>query len=850
VNIGYCAAVSSVFVLSVLPCVVRGDDPLRWEKLPPLPDREGFAAPFAGVSNDALILAGGANFPDKRPWEGGTKVWYDTVFALDRPDGPWRLAGKLPRPLAYGVSITTKDGIACVGGSDAQRHYTDAFLLRYGGGAIAIQPLPPLPKPVANACGALLGSTIYVAGGIEAPDSSTALYQFWALDLDKSEAVWRELEAWPGPARMLAVAAAQDGSFFLVGGATLTAGPDGKPLREWLRDAYRFTPGKGWRRLADLPRPVVAAPSPALALGPSHLLVLGGDDGAQLLTPPTTHPGFPRDVLAYHTITDTWAKVGTVPFSLVTTSVIPWSGRYVIPGGEERPGVRSTGVWSAEAVRRKAAFGWINYSALVAYLLGMVAIGWVCTRRNKNTDDYFKAGGRIPWWAAGISIYATMLSSLTFMAIPAKAYATDWTFFWANVPILLIAPVIIAFYLPFFRQLNITSAYEYLERRFNLAARLYGSAAFILFQIGRQAIVLLLPSLALAMVSDLDVRLCIILMGVLCVAYTVMGGMEAVIWTDVAQSVVLLGAALVSLLVIVFGTEAGLGGFWVAAAESGKFHMFNWTLDPTTAANAFWAIVIGNLFINLVPYTSDQAVVQRYMTTRDEAKAGRAIWANALLAVPSTALFFAIGTALFVFYKVHPGKLDPAQTTDTIFPSFIVQNLPVGVAGLVIAGIFAAAQSTVSGSLNSVVTAMMTDFYRRFGGVAEGANGLRLARWLTAAVGVFATGAALGLAQSNRASLWDTYNSLVGLAGSGLAGLFALGIFTRRANGYGALVGAVISACALYWVQQHTRIHFFLYAAIGIVTSFTVGWLVSLLLPARSQSVDGLTLSTLNRTRP
>jgi SSS family transporter len=433
------------------------------------------------------------------------------------------------------------------------------------------------------------------------------------------------------------------------------------------------------------------------------------------------------------------------------------------------------------------------------------------------------------------------------MAIPAKAYATDWTYFWANLPILLLAPFVIRFYLPFFRQLDVTSAYEYLEKRFNLAARLYGSAAFIVFQIGRQAIVLLLPSLAVATVTDLDVRTCIIAMGALCALYTAMGGIEAVIWTDVVQCFVLLGAALVSLFYMASHVDGGWSAAWSTAAESGKLHLANWTLDPSTAANAFWVILLGNLFVVLVPYTSDQTVVQRYMTTADESKAARSIWTNAILSIPSTALFFAIGTGLFVFYKSAPQKLDPALTTDAIFPAFIVQNLPVGFAGIVIAGIFAAAQSTVSSSLNSVSTALVTDFYVRLGGRADERGRLRLARILTVLVGAFATLAALGLAELQQRSLWDAYNSLVGLAASGLAGLFALGIFTRSAHGAGALVGAIASAVVLYFVQRDTDIHFFLYAGIGILTCMVVGWLASQVLPEADKPLAGLTIYDLSR---
>jgi solute:Na+ symporter, SSS family len=821
-----------------------GSDFLRWDNLPSVPDKIGLAGAMAGVTtDDALVVAGGANFPDMPPWLGGTKVWHDRVFLLRGPDASWKiLQDRLPRPLAYSVSLTTALGIAVIGGSNSERHYADCFLLRVDRDKLTTTTLPSLPRPIANASGALLGKTIYVAGGIEQPAALECMNEFWSLDLSDQEGDWLELEPWPGPGRMFAVAGVQNDSFFLFSGTALRPGPDGKPVREALQDAYRFTPSKGWVRVADLPRPAIAAPSPAPSLGQSHLLVLGGNDSSQVDVKPAEHTGFSRDVLSYNTITDTWVSLDRLPFSLVTTPAVIRGDRITIPGGEKQPGIRSNEVWMGRAVPHKTGFGWLDYTTLAIYLLGMVVIGWVCAARNKSTQDYFKASGRIPWWAAGLSIYATMLSSLTFMAIPAKAYSTDWTFFWSNVPILLLAPLIVTYYLPFFRQLNVTSAYEYLEKRFNLAARLYASAAFILFQLGRQAIVLLLPSLALATVSDLNVNTCVILMGTLCVAYTAMGGIEAVIWTDVAQTVVLLGAAILSLTLIVMTVPGGIGGFWSTAMSASKLHMFNWTLDPSNSANAFWVIFLGSLFINLVPYTSDQTVVQRYMTTHDEAGAARAIWLNGLLAIPSTALFFAIGTALFVFYHSSPEKLDPTQGTDSIFPAFIVQNMPAGVAGLVIAGIFAASQSTVSSSLNSVATVVMTDFYGRFGGRVNDDRGLRIARLLTVANGLFATGAALLLAKLNLESLWDAYLNLVGLAGSGLAGLFALGIFTRRAHGTGAMVGAAASAGILYWVQQHSTIHFLLYACIGFLTCTVIGWVVSALLPSTEKTMDGLTI--------
>src|ERR1035437_5466750 len=238
---------------------------LRWEKLSPLPNRGGLGGPYAGVSNGKLLVAGGANFPQAPPWEGGKKTWYDIVYALSEPQGDWKEAGKLMRPMGYGVSATAPAGVICAGGSDLQRHYRDVFLLRLVAGGLETKALPLLPRPMANGCGAMSGNTLYIAGGIEEPNSTNALRTFWALDLVAATPAWRELEPWPGPARMLAVAAVHDGAFFLMSGTSLSCEAEGKPLRRYLTDAYRYRPDAGWRQVANIPRPAVAAPSPAPA---------------------------------------------------------------------------------------------------------------------------------------------------------------------------------------------------------------------------------------------------------------------------------------------------------------------------------------------------------------------------------------------------------------------------------------------------------------------------------------------------------------------------------------------------------------------------------------------------------
>lgn len=324
-------------------------DSLIWNQLPSLPDPEGFAGLLAGTDHGALMVAGGANFPDKMPWEGGQKVWYDHVYVLESADGVWKDAGKLPRPIGYGVSISTQNGVVCIGGSDASQHFADCFRLQWREGKIITSVLPSLPKTCANFCGAMLGDTLYVAGGLESPTATSTLRTFWSLDLADSTAKWQELDPWPGPARMLATAAVLDKSFFLCSGTDLKPGVDGKPVREYLRDAYRYQPGRGWKKIADLPRSAVASPTPAPVLGHSTFLVVSGDDGTLVdFQPPEAHPGFPKSVLAYDTIADRWGVVGEVPVGHVTTTMVGWGDRFVMPSGEIRPGKRSPSVWSLQ----------------------------------------------------------------------------------------------------------------------------------------------------------------------------------------------------------------------------------------------------------------------------------------------------------------------------------------------------------------------------------------------------------------------------------------------------------------------------------------------------------------------
>lgn len=258
-------------------------------------------------------------------------------------------------------------------------------------------------------------------------------------------------------------------------------------------------------------------------------------------------------------------------------------------------------------------------------------------------------------------------------------------------------------------------------------------------------------------------------------------------------------------------------------------------------------LLIGNAIANLIPYTASQDVVQRYVTTPTERGAAKAIWTNAAMSIPAGLVFFGLGTALYVFYKAHPARLDATLATDAIYPLFMVRELPAGIAGLVVAGIFAAAQPT--SNLNSMATAVVTDFYERIKPDSADASRLRLAQGATVFFGVIGTLAALALATFDILSIYDVYLAVAGLAGGVLAGLFALGIFTRRANAFGALIGAVLGTITLYLIQRHTNVSFLLYGSIGIGSCFAIGYLASHFAGGSRKPLEGLTLFTRSRKR-
>lgn len=315
--------------------------------MPKLPDAHGFAGAFAGVSEGCVIVAGGANFPSGiMPWNGGLKVWHDTVFVMNpakESDG-WKMVGKMPRGNGYGVSVSTEQGVWMIGGGDAKENFSTVTVVKLDrDGALVFRDMPALPKPLANACGVLVGTTIHVVGGMNRPDATEAESVHYTYDLKADQGKWSEAPAYPGKGVMLASAASDGKSLFVFGGCSLHADDAGKPVRTYRKDAWSFSNGK-WKPCAEMPRASVAAASPCWNRdGALHLV--GGDDGAQVGQDPEKHRGFCKDVLAYDPDADAWKKARKLGIAVpVTLPSVEMDGAFYLLNGEVRPGVRTAEV--------------------------------------------------------------------------------------------------------------------------------------------------------------------------------------------------------------------------------------------------------------------------------------------------------------------------------------------------------------------------------------------------------------------------------------------------------------------------------------------------------------------------
>ncbi len=477
----------------------------------------------------------------------------------------------------------------------------------------------------------------------------------------------------------------------------------------------------------------------------------------------------------------------------------------------------------------------LDLVVIIVYMTGIVALGASFYFRSKSAASYTTGGGRIPAWALGMSIFATFVSSISFLALPGKAYQSNWNSFAFSLSIPLATWVAAKYFVPLFRSINSVSAYAWLEIRFGVWARIYASTCYLLTQLARTGSILFLLALPLNALLGWNINAIIIVTGVLVMIYSMIGGIQAVVWTDTVQGFVLIGGALACLVILVFSVPGGLSQSIDIALAHDKFSFGSFEFDWSTST--FWVVLIYGLFINLQNFGIDQNYVQRYITARTDRDARISTWLGGMLYVPVSLLFFLIGTFLFTYYQAYPADLPadlhgPAMS-DRVFPYFIVNALPQGFTGLLIASIFAAGMSTISTSLNSGAAVILADFFWRFRGKdMPEKQSMRVLYIASASIAI--AGILVGLAMTKVKSALDAWWALSSIFSGGMLGLFLLGFISRKATSLHAAIGVLAGIVVICWISLSpiyfsSTLHTNMAIVLGTAAIFIVGFSLGVL---------------------
>ena len=462
---------------------------------------------------------------------------------------------------------------------------------------------------------------------------------------------------------------------------------------------------------------------------------------------------------------------------------------------------------------------------IALYMLGMIMTGVYFSRKNKNPDQFTKASGKIPQWAVGISIYATFLSSNTFLGVPGKAFGSNWNAFVFSLSMPFSAWIAAKYFIPFFRNSGEASAYTHLERRFGAWARTYAVICFLLTQLARMGSIFFGMALSLQAMTGYSMKSIIIVMGIIIIFYTVLGGMEAVIWTEVAQGIIKTLGAIIILYFIIAKMPGGIRHIIDIGKADGKFSLGSFKFNFTDST--FWVIFFYGIFINLNNFGMDQNYVQRYQATGSAKEAARSLWLCVKLYLPISLLFFVIGSSLYAWYQMHPEMLDaiklraateqlPANASskeisafaailtphdygDKALPDFMVHILPVGIVGIIVSAILSAAMSTISSGMNASATVFTFDIYKRYVKHDMGnRQTLRLLFISTFVMGVLAI--ITGIAMIGVKSILDIWWQLSGIFATGMLGLFLLGILSKQTKNAEAFLAVVIGILVIAWM--------------------------------------------------
>jgi len=493
--------------------------------------------------------------------------------------------------------------------------------------------------------------------------------------------------------------------------------------------------------------------------------------------------------------------------------------------------------------------------ALAAYFAVVLAIGVWGAKKSRDTEGYFVGGRSIPGWAVGLSLLGTGISSVSFLAYPGSAYAGDWSLLVPGLTLPFATAIGVYFFVPFYRASRYTSANQYLEDRFSVGVRVYGCLLFTILSAWRIGSILYLLCLALVPLTGWDIETLIILMGIFVTLYTVTGGIEAVIWTDVLQTVVLTLGGVGVIAVVFFTIDGGPATVLVEGWRQQKFHL-TVDLSPSLLRETLWVLILNGLFLNLQELASNQTFVQRYCAANSDGEAKRAVWFTGLASIPMWTMFMFVGTCLFIFYRQTNDPAVAGLASDAVFPHFIVHQLPVGVSGFLIAAVMAAAMSSIDSSMNGTATILTIDIYKRLLATeASDKHYLIVARLLTSAMGVVMVAIAFGVILLGADSILDWAFVIGAIVLGGMGGVYFLGFFSTRANWQGVSIGILCAFASIVYLTLcevdskleemgsklqflpealHTDLHPFLIGAVANVISFTVGYLASLLFPPPS----------------
>ena len=461
---------------------------------------------------------------------------------------------------------------------------------------------------------------------------------------------------------------------------------------------------------------------------------------------------------------------------------------------------------------------------IIVFLLftgGVVAFGCSFFKKKGTSEEFTSAGRSMPGWVVGMSIFATYVSSISYLGYPGKAFSGDWNAFVFSLSIPIASYFAARYFVPFYRSQDSISAYSFLENRFGPWARIYASSCYLLTQIARTGSILYLLALPMNVLLGWNIQTIIIVTSVAIVLYSMLGGMKAVIWTEAIQGIILIGGALVCMFILLFDMPEGPAQTFSIAMEDGKFSLgsFGSSLSEST----FWVCLIYGVFTNLQNYGIDQSYVQRYHTAKNEKEAKFSALFGGYLFIPVSAVFFMIGTGLYAFYKVHPGVLPDGVGADYVFPFFIVNELPVGLTGLLIASIFAAGMSTIATSVTSSSTIILTDYYQRFR--KHAGNRERMLVLKLSSVGVGVAGILVAFAFMSVQSALDAWWALASIFSGGMLGLFLLGYISRKARNFDAVLGVVCGVIPVCWIVISPFVHANLAIVFGTLLIFLVGFL-------------------------